>query len=151
MKTAKQSDWKTEPLPSKHAVIPLDRHFTAEEMTIIRRGVIPKQMEDKWFVYWSDGELFFHRSWTGYCIYVTKFKTDTDGCTMVEALANRDLEQYQETNDEEDKAMISFLIDVLVLHCSHELPCSEQSEENQFLIQWSQVGRAALGEHPKDG
>ena len=22
-------------------------------------------MEDKWFIYWKDDALFFHRSWTG--------------------------------------------------------------------------------------
>jgi hypothetical protein len=82
----------------------------------MRRGVIPEQMEDKWFIYWKDGELYFHRSWTGRCIYVVKFESEQAGCRMIEALANRDHEQYQETSEERDKAMISFLIDVVLLH-----------------------------------
>ena len=37
-------------------------------MDQIRAGHIPEMMEDKWFIYWQDDRLFFHRSWTGYCI-----------------------------------------------------------------------------------
>lgn len=149
MKTAKRSDWKTEPLPFEHVVIPLVQHFTSEEMTVIRRGVIPEQMEDKWFIYWSDGELFFHRSWTGCCVYVVKFQADKDGFKTVETRVNRDPLQYGETNDGKDKAMISFLIDVVLFHRAHDFPGSGPSEL-QVLMQWSQTGRAVLGEHPKD-
>ncbi|MFO7543292.1 MAG: hypothetical protein R6W97_10895 [Thiobacillus sp.] len=149
MKTAKLSDWKTKPLPSEHVVIPLAQNFTSEEMAVIRRGVIPEQMEDKWFIYWSDGELFFHRSWTGCCVYVVKFQADNDGYKTMEARVNRDPLQYGETNDGKDKAMISFLIDVILLHRAHEFPGSVPSE-CQALRQWSQVGRAMLGERPQD-
>lgn len=107
MKIARQSDWKTEPLPAKRAVIPLDRRFSLEDMTIARRGVIPEQMEDKWFIYWSADELYFHRSWTGHCVYVVKFEAEQTGFRMIEALANRDHQQYQGTSDAQDKAMIS--------------------------------------------
>jgi hypothetical protein len=150
MEIARQSDWKTEPLPSKRAVIRHDQHFSSEEMAVVRRGVIPEQMEDKWFIYWNDGELYFHRSWTGRCIYVVKFEADQTGCRMIEALANRDPGQYQETSDDRDRAMISFLIDVVLLHRQHDFPSAGSSEDTKALMQWSQVGRAALGEDPKD-
>lgn len=150
MRSATHSDWKTEPLPSKHTVIALDRHFSPEEMTVIRRGVIPEAMEDKWFIYENEAKLYFHRSWTGYCVYVVSLEADTDGVKIVKALVNRDPEQYEETNDEADKATISFLIDVVLLHRSLEFPGSESSEGNRAIMQLSQVGRAGLGEHPKD-
>ncbi len=116
---------------------------------MIRRGVIPAQMEDKWFIYWDDGELFFHRSWTGCCVYVVKFQTDNDGYKAVEARVNRDPLQYGETNDGKDKAMILFLIDVVLLHRAHDFPGSGSSE-SRALMQWSQIGRAMLGEYPED-
>jgi len=34
-------------------------------------GLVPEEIEDKWFIYWEDDTLFFHRSWTGNCIYVS--------------------------------------------------------------------------------
>ena len=47
----------------------LDRVFSPQDMDRIRRGVVPEAMEDKWFIYWKEGMLFFQRSWTGFCIY----------------------------------------------------------------------------------
>ena len=148
MRTAKPTDWKTEALPAKRTPIPLDRIFLPQEMQRIRRGLVPEQMEDKWFIYWKDNTLYFHRSWTGYCIYVVHFAAEGDGCRMFEADVNRDPEQYRETNDERDAEMISFLVDVLLLHQESIFPSDEPSSEKQALMNWSQVGRAMLGQHP---
>lgn len=99
-------------------------------------------------MYWNEGELFFHRSWTGYCMYVVEFETDQAGCRMVKALVNRDHEQYRETSNDRDAAMISFLIDVVLLHRQHEFPSSGGLEETKALMQWCQIGRSALGGNP---
>ncbi len=40
----------------------LDRVFSPQDMDRIRRGVVPEAMEDKWFIYWKEGMLFFQRS-----------------------------------------------------------------------------------------
>ena len=73
---AESSDRGTRPMPDKHTLISLDRRFTAQQMQRIRTGLLPRQMEDKWFIYWSDGRLCFHRSWTGSCIYVARFSRE---------------------------------------------------------------------------
>ncbi|MFZ1039972.1 MAG: hypothetical protein WCA79_07110 [Anaerolineales bacterium] len=44
------------------------------EFEKITRGIVPHQMEDKWFIFLEDMQLNFHRSWTGQCIYQIKFK-----------------------------------------------------------------------------
>ena len=59
----------------------LDRVFSPQDMDRIRRGVVPEAMEDKWFIYWKEGMLFFQRSWTGFCIYVVHFAADGDAWT----------------------------------------------------------------------
>ncbi len=59
----------------------LDRVFSPQDMDRIRRGVVPEAMEDKWFIYWKEGMLFFQRSWTGFCIYVVRFAADGDAWT----------------------------------------------------------------------
>src|SRR5262249_44725766 len=101
-----------------------------------------------WFIYWENNALFFHRSWTGFCIYIVRFSIQADCYCMVEADVNRDPEQYRETSDERDAKMISYLIDLLLLQQEPDFPTDEVSSEKQELLQWSQVGRAMLGQHP---
>jgi hypothetical protein len=148
MKVAEQSDWQTKELPSKRTTITLNRSFPLPEIERMRAGLLPQEMEDKWFIYWQDDRLFFHRSWTGFCVYVVRFTNQGDCYRMVEADVNRDPEQYSETNDEHDAAMISYLIDVLLLHQEANFPSAESSPETGALMQWSQVGRAMFGQHP---
>lgn len=148
MKPAAPTDWKTEPMPAQKITISLDRTFSSQEITRIRSGLIPQQMEDKWFIYWQDDALFFHRSWTGYCIYTVHFAAAGDGSKMVSAEVNRDPSQYRETNDQQDAAMIAYLIDVLLLHQASVFPSDETSPETRAVKNWSQVGRAMFGQHP---
>lgn len=150
MKAAGPTDWKTEPLPAKKSTIQLDRTFSPQEMAHIQQGLIPEQMEDKWFIYWQDDNLFFHRSWTGYCIYIVHFTAAGGGSRMVQAEVNRDPDQYREANDEHDVAMISYLIDILLLRQASVFPSAEPSPETRALMNWSQVGRAMFGQHPND-
>jgi len=150
MEAANPTDWKTEKLPSKRTLIQLDRTFSKQEMKRIRNGLVPEQQEDKWFVYWKENTLFFHRSWTGYCVYVVRFATEGKNFRMVEADVNRDSKQYSETDDGRDAEMISYLIDVLLLHQMANLPCDETNPEQHTLMQWSLVGRAMLGQHPQN-
>ena len=134
MKTAKPADWKTEALPSKKTTIHLDRTFSSQEMEHISRGLVPEQMEDKWFIYWQDDTLFFHRSWTGFCIYVVHFIPEGDRYRMVEADVNQDPAQYKEPNDERDIRMISYLVEVLLLHRVVPFPSDDLSSEKRVLI-----------------
>jgi hypothetical protein len=107
-------------------------------------------MEDKWFIYWKDDTLFFHRSWTGLCLYVVRFATERDRCRMIEADVNRDPEHYKDTSDERDAEMISYLVDVLLLHQEAVFPSDELSGEKQALMNWSQAERAKLGQPSND-
>ena len=150
MKPAISTDRKTKALPSKRAIIQLDRKFSPQEMKRIRNGLVPMEMEDKWFVYYKNDDLYFHRSWTGFCIYIVHFVTENDGVKMVQALANRNPKQYYETSDTRDAEMISYLVDVLLLRRDAVFPSDEPSSEKTTLMNWSQVGRAMLGEYPDD-
>jgi 8-oxo-dGTP diphosphatase len=147
---AEPDDWNTKPMPDEHTRIDLDRTFTADELARIRHGLVPQAMEDKWFVYWNEDRLFFHRSWTGFCIYIIDFDVTDDGATMASALVSRDPDQYRETDDARDIEMINFLIDLLLLHRPAGFPTSQDARSDQVLEQWSVVGRAGLGQHPND-
>lgn len=147
-KTAKKEDWQTCQMPSEQRTIVVTRTFSRTEMQRIQAGLIPQQMEDKWFIYWHDDSLFFHRSWTGYCIYVVRFAVDGNSYRMIEVALNRNSEQYGQTNDDYDAKMVNYLIDVLLLDKASDFPSEEPGSDKQVLMQWSHIGRAMLGQHP---
>jgi hypothetical protein len=147
---ATPTDWKTESLPAKHTTIPLDRLFSAGEMDRIRCGLVPEAMEDKWFLYCRDDTLYCHRSWTGVCIYVVHFAAEDGSFRMTSADANRDPVQYRETRDERDAALVSYLIDTLLLRRVAEFPSDEADPERRALEAWGLVGRAMLLDGPDE-
>ena len=72
-------------------------------------------MEDKWFIYFENETLFFHRSWTGYCIYQVRFAQDENGFRAVSVEINRDPEQYLGNDDKHDLWSLNNLIDTQLL------------------------------------
>ena len=85
-------------------------------MVQIKQGLIPQEMEDKWFIYYSNSCLHIHRSWTGFTVYIIRFNEQDDGgAVAVDFRANRDPDQYKETKDERDKEMLTFVIDSFLL------------------------------------
>ncbi|MBE0564480.1 MAG: hypothetical protein IH621_00860 [Krumholzibacteria bacterium] len=147
-KSAQPGDWKTRPLPRLRADLTLSRSFSSEEMQAIRHGVIPAQMEDKWFIYWRDDRLHCHRSWTGICIYVARFEPDGGGARLVGAAVNRNPEQYGSTDDEQDARLLEYVIDAVLLRREVEFPEDPGMPGPAVVQAWTEVGRAALGQHP---
>ena len=150
MKIAEETDWKALPMPELNTTIPLGLLYHKKQLIMMRRGVIPREMEDKWFVYWKGGDLYFHRSWTGFCLYIVRFEVEDMGAKAVEAVVNRDPDQYRCTDDLYDAKMILYLISVLLLRRPAKFPSKSKSRHRRALEQWGQVGRAGLGEHPDD-
>ena len=69
MKIAKQPDWKTEPLPDNHITISLNLTYSKYDQQKIIAGIIPEEIDDKWFVYFDKDILSFHRSSTGFLYF----------------------------------------------------------------------------------
>jgi hypothetical protein len=111
MTVAKKADWKTNPLPAKRIKLTFERVFSKEERDRIKAGLLPKEMEDKWFIYFENHTLFFHRSWTGNCIYQVHFAENESEFCVLSVDVNRDPEQYREGNNEIDLQMLNGLID----------------------------------------
>jgi hypothetical protein len=149
-KPATQNDWKTMGMPKARANLKVARVFSSEEMERIKYGLIPEEMEDKWFIYYEGDRLYFHRSWTGHCIYVVEFQKGEDQFVNSLVQANRDAEQYAERDDEYDTKILFFLIDLLLLGRAPEFPVRDEGEslEDQALLTWSLVGRAMSGDGP---
>lgn len=67
--TAKPTDWKTEPMPNETGSLHFPRIFSSGEFERVKMGLIPREMEDKWFIYYDNHTLNIHRSWAGFHIY----------------------------------------------------------------------------------
>ncbi|PIV26768.1 MAG: hypothetical protein COS37_04700 [Anaerolineae bacterium CG03_land_8_20_14_0_80_58_20] len=115
-KKATRESWKKNlPMPETKKRLSVNRCFSQEEFDKISFGLIPQQMEDKWFIFLENLQLNFHRSWTGQCVYQVVFKNDTDGWKIADAWVSRDEKQYRNANDDYDTALLSFLIDNFLL------------------------------------
>jgi 8-oxo-dGTP diphosphatase len=113
MKTASRHDWKIIPLSDQHVSLSVDRRFSDAEMEGIRRGFIPQDMDDRWFMFFEDNVLFIHRSWTGYGMFVAAF-VEMDGEYVIENLrVNRNREQYNHVDDASDVDLFLRLLDLL--------------------------------------
>jgi hypothetical protein len=73
------------------------------------------QMEDKWFIFLEEDWLYFHRSWTGLCIYQIRLERNENGYIVAEALANREPGQNPQTDEKYDAALLNFLVDNFLL------------------------------------
>ena len=112
-KPATRDDRKTAPMPEKRARLPeIRREFSERELEQIRRGFCPRDMEDRWFVFMEGDRLYLHRSWTGFCIYEAVL---SDEGRILEAWANRDPDQHENTDVEKDAERLLSLIDAFML------------------------------------
>src|SRR5262245_2892281 len=112
MKIATRDSWKVvKPMPEKRAKLAYSRTFDDAEHARVIRGLVPEEMEDKWFVFYEAPWLWFHRSWTGIAIYGVRL----EGNDVAEAWVNRAPEEYAATDDAHDAAILGFLVDRLLL------------------------------------
>jgi hypothetical protein len=124
-KAATRESWKTKPLPAARVALRYARRFDRGEHDRLRRGLVPDQMEDKWFIFLEGSWLYFHRSWTGTCIYAVKLREEDEGFAIEEAWANRAPEEYRETDGAYDTKLLAFLVDRLLLGLSVTFPLRE--------------------------
>lgn len=112
---ATRASWKIHPCPDKRVSLSFAGTYGPIEFEKIKSGLIPLEMEDKWFMFFEEPWLYVHRSWTGFCIYGVRFEASPNGGTAVEAWASRDADQYRETGTEHDRSTLTSLIEVLLL------------------------------------
>ncbi|WP_282029830.1 hypothetical protein [Paracoccus marcusii] len=91
---AKRWSFRTLPLPEARHNLPIALHFNCRDYYKIRCGYIPQEMEDRWFIYFKNGWVYFHRSWSGYCVYGARLTKTSKGGLITEAWVNADRKQY---------------------------------------------------------
>ncbi len=106
---ATKTTWQNHPIDNPKWIY-IDMLFTDKQFSKLSKGLIPQQMEDKWFVYYENQWLYFHRSWTGYGMYQAKLNKEIDGYSIKEFLVERNQEKYSNEDDNTDIEAFSFLI-----------------------------------------
>jgi hypothetical protein len=136
--------WQHLPPPAEQVDLGFEATFTQAEAELLRVGLVPQEMEDKWFIYFDDNWLRFHRSWTGALIYALQLAESTKGVHVTASWVNRDPEQYTETDLGYDRNVLRFLIDALLLQKTDiAFPMrAGNADAPPGLFQHSYVGRA---------
>lgn len=104
----KKTDWNgITDMPKETDCFVIKKQLSETDIAILKEGHHPEEMEDKWFMYYEDNKFYFHRSWTGICIYIVSMIEGTD---ELEVVVNRNPEEYKETSIEQDKMMLNIII-----------------------------------------
>lgn len=111
MRIATRDDWPNlKPLDHQHAVlIDLALSFSGRQMHNLRRGFIPEDQDQKWFLWFEHDTLHIHRSWTGFEIFEVHFDPAGEGAVARSARVCMDPEVFSGTFDEARETLLDLL------------------------------------------
>ena len=118
---ATRASWGRLDFSGPFVPIPWRGSFSESQFELIRLGAIPAEMEDRWFAFFEDPELFVHRSWTGFCIYRVTFVQAADRHVVQTALVSDNRNRYRRKPDLEEVEFLDVLVDRLLLQDPSEL------------------------------
>ena len=148
---ATRASWKTKPDPRVRAPLryEYERRFSPAEYARIVVGLVPAQREDKWLIYFEDGWLRLHRSFTGACIYGARVAAgEGEASAVAEAWVSRATEEYTRTDDAYDARLLAYLVDRLLLRMDVAFPVPDAIEggDRASLYRHHVVGHARAGD-----
>lgn len=112
MKIATKDKWETIPMTNPKK-LDVSISLNIEQLTKLKLGLVPNEMEDKWFVYFENKTMHFHRSWTGYEIFKAKLNYNDSGCQINEFCVEQNPEKYKELDDARNISLFKNHIDYL--------------------------------------
>lgn len=115
MALATRASWNLQPPPDEREYFEFPMEFSTLDWEKMKLGYIPKNDDDKWFIFFEDGWLYFHRSWTGSCIYGVRLGNSPNGVRITSAWASRDREVYKSPGLEADIRAVHGLIHTRLL------------------------------------
>lgn len=81
---AKRSNWKNlQPMKESRARLESDARFSMGDYYRLRLGFVPRDMDDKWYLYFENDCIFIHRSWTGKCVYQARLARAGGGDAVI--------------------------------------------------------------------
>lgn len=107
---ATRCSWQNLRWPVERQHFDLPMHFNNAEAERLQQGLIPDDMNDRWFIFFEEGWLFFHRSWTGDCIFGVRLDETPDGGRVLDAWSSRDDDRYKSPGLDDEKRLVADLI-----------------------------------------
>ena len=140
-KTATRTTWKNYPI-DKPERIEIALRFTGRQFSRLKKGFIPKQMEEKWFIFYENNWLYFHRSWTGFGIFSAQLINEQGSYVIKEFWAERNKEKYKNESAKVDIETISFLIagELLRLNAGNIFDDQHFQTDKDVIRGWSKFG-----------
>lgn len=85
---ANRNDWKIEvELDESNSLVqPFYMEFSQKEKELLEYGNIPRQMEDKWFLYLENDVIHYLRSWTGIEIFKANLENTVNDQWSIQTL-----------------------------------------------------------------
>lgn len=95
------TEWKEKLGPLRGARWPISyrRRFSANEVSTLREGFWPQDMDDRWAIWLEGSTLRLWRSWTGICVYEVPLTFNDDesaDCQVIQVLdESADYQRHQ--------------------------------------------------------
>jgi len=124
---ANSESWKRVAF-SGGVALPYTSTFTSEELRQLQLGLVPREMEDKWFIYFEAPHLFFHRSWTGQPVYRVTLDLQSTHAEVLEALWATELANQGKSTRPYEAQLLDFLVSNLLLGKSKPFPVPESAD-----------------------
>jgi ADP-ribosylglycohydrolase len=136
-----RTNWDNEPIENPKR-IEISLQFTCKQFSKLTNGLVPHQMEDKWFIFYENDWLYFHRSWTGYGFYKAQLIKEQNGYSIKEFWVERNKEKYENNDDTTDVEAFSFLIERGLLGIDVRKGFEEKNikSETDSIKGWSMFG-----------
>ena len=142
-KAATRTSWEAKEIDLPKT-ISLKIHFTPRQFNLIKQGLIPKQMEDKWFIFYENRFLYMHRSWTGFGIYKAEIIKKGEFYAFDEFMTERNKEKNSNEDDEADKDIFVNLIAGGLLGIPARILHNKPNNDTNLLSDWSTYGSLLL-------
>ena len=110
--------------------VPYRAELDAEQFSRLKAGLIPRVMEDKWFIYYEEPNLFLHRGWTGHPVFRLTVKAVLDGAKVIEAVLSQEVAQNSKWDVEYSARLLDFLICNLLLGQQKPFPAPADVPES---------------------
>jgi hypothetical protein len=147
--SADRASWKTDGPFTPVCSIPYADVFSIEEFAIVRKGHVPEDMDDKWFIFFEAPHLYLHRSWTGKFVYRIELESTETGARVREAAVIDDPTSYRRRSLDHEARLSAFLVRRILLQEPIPFPLPEDVPEASLgLYQHTVAGTASRTEKP---
>lgn len=134
MKVATRKSWgKVKPIDQPKR-LETELRFTEQDFLKLKCGIIPRDMDERWFIFFEDGFLYMHRSWTGFGIYKARIIEEAGVYWIREFWAERNQERFRNEDDEYDIARLRKLTEMVIRDYGNDTNCQTK------LVPWKTFG-----------